>query len=313
MSSQQSIQTVLGPVAPEAIGYTLPHEHLYIQLWDVPGRFDGKDQLEDDDVLAEELAVFQAQGGNCLVELTTPGLGRKPERLRTIAERTGLHIVMGCGWYREPYYPAADELDRRSVASLADQIVREIVEGVGDTGIRPGVIGEIGADHSWVSPIEERVHRAAGRAQVATGLPLVTHGVKSDVGLAQLEILDDEGADLSRVAVAHCDSFPHADFVLEVARRGAYVAFDNVGAIRGERHEARIAELIRRLLDAGHQDQILLSHDICNQSQLRYNDGFGFGYLVDSFLPKLWEAGIPRDVTRAITEENSKRWLAVTA
>jgi len=313
MSSQQTIQTVLGPVAPDAIGYTLPHEHLYIQLWDIPPRFDGKDQLEDDDVLAEELQVFQAQGGNCLVDLTTPGLGRKPERLRTIAERTGLHIVMGCGWYREPYYPARDEIDRRTVASLTDQILREIHDGVGDSGIRPGVIGEIGADGSWVSPIEERVHRAAARAQVATGLPLVTHGVKSDVGLAQLTILDDEGADLSRVAVAHCDSYPHAEYVLEVARRGALVAFDNIGAIRGERHEARITGLIRELLDRGHQDRILLSHDICNQSQLLYSDGFGFGYLAESFLPRLWEAGIPEDVTRAITEENSKRWLAVAS
>src|SRR5207344_2936607 len=99
--------------------------------------------------------------------------------------------VMGCGWYRTAYYPAEARIDRRSVDDLADELVAEIEGGVGETGIRPGIIGEIGTDKPWVSPAEERIHRAVARAARRTGLAITTHAVLSDVGLAQLRIFED--------------------------------------------------------------------------------------------------------------------------
>lgn len=310
---QNFIQTVTGPVAATDVGFTLAHEHLYIQLWEVKGRYDGRHQLEDDDLLADELAVFKAQGGTCVVDLTVPGLGRKPARLKALSEKTGLLMVMGCGWYRDPYYPPEHLLEKRSVQSLADQIIGEITDGADGTGVRPGVIGEIGADKAWVSPIEERVHRAAARAQVATGYPLATHGVLSDVGLEQLSILKEEGVDLTRVCVGHCDSYPHLDYWLRIAEQGAYVAIDNVGSSRAGRHEERIVGLMSELLKRGFGSQLLLSHDIDMDLSLLYFGGPGFGYLVNTFLPKLREAGVSEATITELTVDNPRRWLTITS
>src|SRR5436190_11977004 len=134
--------------------------------------------------MVPELTRFRAAGGSCLVDLPPIGVGRDPERLARLSAETGLHVVMGCGWYRGAYYPAEALIDRRSVDDLAEELVREATEGVGASGIRPGIIGEIGTDKPWLSAQEERVHRAAARAARRTGLAITTHGVLSPVGLA---------------------------------------------------------------------------------------------------------------------------------
>src|SRR5207244_11398316 len=100
---------------------------------------------------------------------------REPAWLARVSGATGLNVVMGCGWYRGAYYPAEARIDRRSVDDLADELVREATDGVGESGIRPGVIGEIGTDKPWVSALEERVHRAAARASRRPGLALTPH------------------------------------------------------------------------------------------------------------------------------------------
>ncbi|MBM4409128.1 MAG: hypothetical protein FJ038_11170 [Chloroflexi bacterium] len=311
------VMTVRGPVAPEQIGFTLPHEHLYVRFWEIDARYDSPHLLDDDDVLADELATFQAQGGTCLVDLTTPNIGRQPARLRALSERTGLAVVMGCGWYRRTYYLPEEGLERRPVQELADELLREIAAGVGETGVRPGVIGEIGAEKSWVSPIEERVHRAAARAQRATGYPLATHSRLSEVALAQLTILEDEGADLTRVVVGHADSYAHLAYYLRVLERGASLSFDNIGSPIGggdlpaNRHHERIARLIADLVSRGFGDRLLLSHDICESFQLHYYGGIGFGYLVDRFLPLLRETGVPEEAITTMTVDNPRRWLTI--
>ena len=133
-----------------------------------------------------------------------------PARVRRLAERTDLFIVMGCGWYTEPYYPPEDVLARRSVTSIATQLIEEIEQGLDGTDVRPGVIGEIGAAQGWLSPLEERVHRAVSRAHLRTGLPITTHTTYANAGLEQLALFEEEGVDLKRVCVGHCDSQPYS-------------------------------------------------------------------------------------------------------
>ncbi|MGZ6339914.1 MAG: phosphotriesterase family protein, partial [Candidatus Limnocylindrales bacterium] len=164
------VQTVTGQLPAERLGFTLPHEHTVCYLWHIPGRWDYWELTPEEDVIAAELGAFQAQGGTCLVDVTLPGIGRDPAWLRRLSERTGLAIVMGAGWYRGAYYPAEARIDQRSVDQLAEQLIREVREGVEGTGVRPGILGEIGTDKPWVSAQEERVFRAVGRAARATGL-----------------------------------------------------------------------------------------------------------------------------------------------
>ena len=247
------IQTVLGPVSPNDIGFTLPHEHTYTRFF-LPDSWSGPlgsaSQTDDEDTLAAELGQFKGLGGSCIVDVTLRGIGRDPERIRALSERTGLHIVAGCGWYTEPHYEPEAHVDRRSVESLAEELVREAAEGIDGTCVRPGVIGEIGAAKTWISAQEERVHRAAARAQVQTGLALTTHALLSPVGLDQLRLFDAEGADLNRVIVGHCDWYPNLDFYLEVMSTGATVQLDMWGypSVRQRGVEDRVFSLLLELL-----------------------------------------------------------------
>ena len=308
------VQTVLGRIDPAELGWTLPHEHTAIALWHIANRWDYWELRRDEAVIVEELAAFRAAGGGALVDLTLDGVGRDPDWLAGLARATGLHVVMGSGWYRGAHYPAETLVDRRSVDSLADEIVRDATEGVGATGIRSGIIGEIGTDKPWLSAQEERVHRAAARAARRTGLAITTHAVQSTVGLDQLTVFEAEGADLSRVVIGHADSHPSLDYHLAIVERGATVEFDFLGMSFTplERHgEGRIVDNIRELLSRGHAERILLSQDVCHDSQLRRYGGNGYTYLANTFLPRLRAAGVSDAEIRTITVDNPRRLLTV--
>jgi len=295
------------------LGFVLPHEHTGIQLWQIPNRWDYWELTPDDALLVPELAAYRAAGGGTLVDLTLPGVGRDPLRLRRYAEATGLHIVMGTGWYRAAYYPAEALIDRRSVDDLADELVAGIEGGVDGTDVRPGIIGEIGTDKPWLTALEERVHRAAGRAARRTGLAITTHSVMSPVGLAQLRVFEDEGVDPARVVIGHADSYLVLEHYLEVIRRGANLEFDFLGMsfTPMERHgEPRIVDLARELIDRGHADRLLLSQDVCHNSQLTAYGGNGYVHLFKTFLPQLRAAGVPESAIHQMTVLNPARLLA---
>jgi phosphotriesterase-related protein len=234
--------------------------------------------------------------------------------LAGIAQAGGLNIVMGSGWYRTAYYPPEALIDRRSVDDLADELVREADDGVGDTGVRPGIIGEIGTDKPWVSAAEERVHRAAARAARRTGRSITTHSVLSPVGLAQLQVFEEEGLDPGRVVIGHSDSYPVLDHYLEIIRRGASIEFDFLGMpfTAVERHgEGRIVELLQELLSRGHADRVLLSQDVCNDAQLSRYGGHGYTYLAERFLPRLRQAGVSDAEIDTMTIANPRRLLTI--
>ena len=307
------VQTVGGQVPAAELGFVLPHEHTGIQLWQIPNRWDYWELTPDDALLVPELAAYRAAGGGTLVDLTLPGVGRDPLRLRRYAEATGLHIVMGTGWYRAAYYPAEALIDRRSVDDLADELVAGIEGGVDGTDVRPGIIGEIGTDKPWLTALEERVHRAAGRAARRTGLAITTHSVMSPVGLAQLRVFEDEGVDPARVVIGHADSYLVLEHYLEVIRRGANLEFDFLGMsfTPMERHgEPRIVDLARELIDRGHADRLLLSQDVCHNSQLTAYGGNGYVHLFKTFLPQLRAAGVPESAIHQMTVLNPARLLA---
>jgi phosphotriesterase-related protein len=308
------VQTVLGPFAPDALGFVLPHEHTRCVLWQIPGRWDYWELTGEDDLILPELAHFRELGGTCLVDVTLAAIGRDPERLRRLATASGLLLVMGCGWYRGAYYPAEALVDRRSVEELADILSAEILEGAGGTGIRPGIIGEIGTDKPWLSAQEERVFRAVGRASRATGLAVMTHAVMSDVGLAQLRVLEDAGADPARVVIGHADSYPVLDYWLAILERGASIELDFLGMSftpqeRGA--EPRLIPLLLDLLGRGRADRILLSQDVCHNEQLRHYGGNGYTYLQEAFLPRLRDAGVAETEIRQMTEANPRRLLTI--
>lgn len=305
--------TVTGPMPVDRIGMTLPHEHLSCSPDQLASREHPIPFTPDAETMADELRDARRRGVSCIVDVTPPGLGRDPEWLRTLSSRTGVHIVMGAGWYRERFYPADAAIHRRGPDDLADEIVAEAEHGVGASGVHPGVIGEIGTDRAWLSPAEERVHRAAARAARRTGLAVMTHALNSRVGLDQLAIFEEEGLDPARVVIGHADTLLDLDYYLAVADRGACLSFDQLGR-PGElaaAREAQLVKLILELLERGCGDRILLSQDVCTDAQLKAYGGTGYGYLAQHFLPALRTAAVGEGEIGQMTVENPRRVLAV--
>jgi predicted metal-dependent phosphotriesterase family hydrolase len=296
--------TVLGPVAVGELGHVQVHEHLLLDSNRAPFVGDLDKLLNHRDLAVAELAHYEQAGGGTLVEVTTPDLGRDAPGLRQIALESGVHIVMGCGFYREPYYP--EWIDSVSTGELARYLVDEIAFGVDETGIRPGVIGEIGSHRSWVSAREERVFRAAGRAQRVTGLGLMTH-TPPGAAAQHLALLGEEGADLRRIAVGHADTWLDLDYHRQILEQGCFVSFDHIG-MRIYPDDWRARHLVA-LLHEGYTSQILLSTDIYSRSRLKAWGGDGYPCLIETFLPRLRELAVSDDMIHEITIVNPARFL----
>ncbi len=300
-----SVHTILGAVGPEQLGRTLMHEHVLCDFYRVTGRI--TQLLNDEHLAADELALLRVAGGTALVEVTTPDLARNPAGLARIARRTGLHIVMGTGWYRQPFYPP--DVDRAPTADLAARIVHELLVGVDGTALRAGVIGEIGAHLDYLTAQEERVLRAAARAQRATGAPITTHASMYPVGLAQLSILREEGVDPSRVVIGHCDTFLDRDYHVAVLTAGAYVQFDTIGRTHLNPDERR-ADALVALLREGWLERLLLSSDRCYRSDLRAFGGAGYDVVFTRFFDLLRARGVTNAELDVMTVSNPQQVLA---
>ncbi len=303
------IITVGGLILPEQLGVTQTHEHLWLNAYDHYHSY--QFVFEDEEVMVRELQEFRQRGGSSMVEVTTREIGRNPVALRRISERSGVHVVMGSGWYREFGYPS--EVAEKSSSELAQELIREIEEGVDGTGIRPGIIGEIGTGTGHILPGEERVFRAVALAQQKTGLAITTHTTRwGTLAMEQIAMLQEYGADLSRVVIGHLGDRTDPRHLFPIAQTGVYVEVDNIGYLDYQPESVR-ADSVAALVKEGFVKQILLSQDICQLSQLRYCGGVGYGYLLETFVPMLRERGVSEEEIGIMLVENPARVLTVAA
>ena len=324
------VMTVQGAIETSELGPTLMHEHLYVNLM---REYRSTGLLNSQQVMLDELAPFTAAGGMTVVDVTPAEIARGaspdpagvfagdrdehgwPSRppsnvlaLRELSRLAGVNVVVGTGHYRDPYL-GDGWLDEHSVDEISAQLVGDVEVGISGTDVRAGIIGEIGADKWFVSAREERSFRAAGRAQVRTGLALTTHAARWPVGIAQLDLLAEEGVDPRRVIIGHCDSVPILDYHVAVAERGAFVQYDllrNESAAQTRHGVELVLEMTRR----GYAEQLLLSHDVCTLSQLAVNGGSGFAFIPTAFADALEEAGMDRAQVTSILTDNPSRALA---
>ena len=304
------IQTVTGAIAPESLGTTLMHEHTFCDLWEWGGRYEYNSIVDDEALLAEELTIYREAGGTALVDVTTMGAGRNPAGLRRLAEATGLHLIMGAGWYRERVYPG--EVYELSTNQLADRLIGEFADGADGTGVQPGIIGELGTERFHISPAEERVFRAGARAQRQIGAAITTHTTHfGDLALEQVELLLEEGVRPDRIVIGHVGERRNVQLELAIAKTGAYVQIDHVGRRprSGAQPEHQRARNVVAIARAGHLDQLLISMDICGNAGLHWNGGHGYDYLLRTFVPLLQEEGLTAAEVRTILVENPRRVL----
>ena len=309
-SPSQQVVTVLGPVAPDDLGIALGHDHLLVDSWDFTDRFSSYSGILDDEELAiQEVDRFRKAGGGAIFDPTNMGLGRQPEAMCRISEATGVHVVMGTGWYRERAYE--QYVFEEQPTRLAERLLRDLMIGVGDTGICAGFIGEIGTERRYISPAEERVFRAAARAQVQSGCTIMTHTTNwGELAMEQLALLREEGVDAARVVVSHVGDRTGVARLRPIAEAGAWLGIDNLGSTRGHLPLEVRAELVAELWAEGFGDRILLGNDIGERDQLATYGGCGYDNVIVNFFPLLRAQGMTDDQVHAMSVENPSRAFA---
>ncbi len=336
------VQTVTGPLRAEDLGVTQMHEHLVSDFrlylpedrdpdpardeplelgnrYELAAHLLNEDVLRVDDVevAADELGWFARAGGRTVVDATSIGIGRDPHALAELSTRTGVNVVMGSGWYVAA--SMSEDTHERSEESLAEEIESDLTLGVGDTGIRAGLIGEVGL--SWPHhPVELRSLRAACRAQSRTGVALQIHpGRHPDSPRAAMEVVEDAGGDPTRTIICHVErTLTSVAAMIQVARTGCMLEFDLFGqessyyfvpGFTGMPNDAGRVRLIRALLDAGLGDRVLVSQDICTKVHLRRYGGEGLHHVLHRVVPLMHRMGMTSSEVHQLLIANPARAL----
>jgi predicted metal-dependent phosphotriesterase family hydrolase len=302
------VRTVRGDVPPEVLGATYCHEHLRTRP---TGEWTGGDPdlvLDDERRALAELGLFRDAGGGTIVEVSTEELGRDPDGLRRLAERSGAHIVAATGHICETYWRGVVDVGARTEDELSGGFVRDLVEGINGTIVRAGVI-KVGSSEGGPTRTERRVMRAAVAAHRSTGAPITTHTTAGTAPLQQLDVLEAAGVASDRVCVGHLDRRLDWDEHAEVARRGAFLGYDCIAKEQYQPDAERV-RFILGLVELGYGGRILLAGDMARRSYLRsWGGGPGYPFILGSFLPGLVSAGLSEDAARALVVENPARFL----
>ena len=292
--------TTLGPYRKDQLGMILPHEHVFVDLRtpDQPGYA----QAEAADVvalMAPQIAAIQRQGITALVECSTGGVGRRADLDKAVSVATGLPIVVPTGNYREPWIP--EWIKTASDADLENWMVGELTDQIEDSGVMAAWI-KVSAGDDGITPLEERILRAAARAGKQTGAIIGSHTIKGRVVMDQLDIIEDEGYRAERFISIHTQAEPDFELHKAVAGRGAWIEYDNLGWVPDEES----VPLILKALKAGLGDQLLLSHDMGWFDPAKPGGGEPrpYTHLVDSVLPKLRAAGVDEATIIRLTHDN---------
>jgi phosphotriesterase-related protein len=346
MTSQRGrIQTVRGLMEPGELGPTLMHEHVVTDYTppaqrDQPEveitlenhfeltyhwvRYPGMRRLSDQEVATREMQWMVQSGGRAVVDVSTRGMILFPERLREVSERSGAQIIMGCGRYYDDEGFLTDHDRARTVDALAQEFISEIRNGINGTSVKAGIIGEIGCSCPWTDA-EKRAMRAAVIAQQETGAALTIHPGRGDPDAAFeiVTFIKDAGADLSRTIMDHIERrLPDADAVLRLADTGVVLEFDMFGqetshfAATGKPFDlsgdaARLTWM-RTLIDKGHADQIVISHDICQKPRLQSFGGHGYSHIYRNVVPMMHQRGYTEREIETLMVNTPRRLLTIT-
>ena len=340
--------TVRGPVDVNELGFTLPHEHIMfdssvwvaepadpwkLEISKRPVTMESVGELrrdpmicrdnlvlEDEDVALSELEMFRGAGGSTVVDVSSLGLRGDVERIRRLSERSGLNIIVATGCYVAQSLPP--HIADQDVDQLTEWMVGEVTVGIDGTGIRAGIIGELGVSEGGLLRQEENVLRAAAAAQTHTGAPITIHNAipHERQGFKVLSILEAGGADLSRVIMGHMtQSVPDIAYHRAIADTGAVLEFDRFGAELYndswggknycEQRDAEVVVEIADLIRKGYGDRILMSHDVGFKVQLSSYGGLGYAHIPRRVVRYLTNLEVPDEAIHQMTVLNPARLL----
>jgi phosphotriesterase-related protein len=309
--SAKKIVSVTGPVRQDALGYILPHEHLFTDLRGphVAG-YASAEPAAVLEVVLPYLKAAEKAGVTALVECSTLGVGRNIQVLAHLAAHTAIRIIAPTGVYREAFIP--EEMKTVSAEWLTENWVSELEEGIEDSSCRAGFI-KLAVSDDGPTPLEIRNLKAAGRASQATGAAVACHTIGGQNARIVMDTLEAAGMDLGRFIWVHAQTEPDQAIHLEAAARGVYLEIDSVGG--DWQPESELLEYTINLISNGYSGQVLLSHDAgwfqpgspSGEPEAGYR---GYTALSERFLPALKAAGVPAEMLRVITQVNPFRAYA---
>jgi phosphotriesterase-related protein len=313
-----TVQTATGPVAADALGPTLMHEHVFTLDPELLALDPGWDEEAAVTSATARLAELRGRGITTIVDLTVIGLGRFVERIRRVAEQSGMQIVVATGIYTFSEMPQYFKIRSQLLSPdfVEDFFVREAREGIGPGGILPGIL-KCATDRFGLVMDVEHVLRATARAHTKTGLPISTHThAKSKQGLTQQRIFREEGVDLSKVVIGHSGDSTDLEYLEQLIDNGSYLGMDRFGIevfCAFEARVATVAELCRR----GYAERMVLSHDascvshtvppeVLDQPQWAR---WRYTHISDDVLPALRKAGVSEEDLTTMLVTNPRRIL----
>jgi predicted metal-dependent phosphotriesterase family hydrolase len=304
-----TIQTILGRIPPETLGVTYSHDHLLFQPPPSIAAQDPDLALDSVEAAVQELKYFKMSGGQALVEMTTVDLGRDPQAMHTLSEKTGVHIIAATGYNKNKFCESV--VAEKSVDDIAAEMIQDLMSGMGGTEYRAGVI-KASSSKDEMMPGEEKVFQAAIQAHRETGAPISTHTEAGTYAMEQIEMLRAGGVSVDRIIIGHLDRKLNWDYHHQIAATGVYLGFDQISKEKYFADAERI-RFIQRLIQNGHGRQILLSGDWARKS---YWPSYGFGkgpgltYILWRFVPWMLDEGIDLEAIRDMLVSNPARAFA---
>lgn len=344
-----AIQTVNGPIPREKLGIALAHEHIFCDLRSLVSDYDemGRRNLFYENITLEnyghvrrnpyaildnallnqeaiqerEVRAWLRAGGDSIVDATTRDFGRDPELLRAISRTTGVNIVMGCGRYVDASLSEAEKA--RAVVQIAEEMLCDLTSGVGESGIRAGVIGEIGTSKS-ITPAEYCSLEAAAIAQKETGAGMHIHAALfGDEGLKAARFVLGKGVDPHKICIDHVDVALDWTYIQKLLEMGVWIEFDNFGKefyvdrrcrnlLEGAfASDVERAKAVARVADVGRLGQLLITNDICLKSLTHTYGGWGYDHIVTNIAPMLEDFGLQRQEVDQLLRKNPADFLDI--
>lgn len=284
-------------------GYTLMHEHIFIDLSGIKKLDDCRLDCKNETI--EEFKKLYENGVRNITEVTNIGMGRDVNYIKEVSEKSGINIICATGFYKEPFYP--EFVYEKNEKELSEIMKNDILKGIDGTDIKAGIIGEIGSSKDIITETELKVFKSAIIAHLEIGVPITTHTSLGTMGHEQVKLFKEYKVNTDKIVIGHVDLSGNVEYILEMLYNGVYVEFDTIGKNNYLPDDIRI-EMLKEIEKRELIDRVFLSMDITRKSNMEYKGGIGYNYIFNVFIPKLKEAGIKENSIEKMLKINPQNF-----